>query len=265
MRQLPAHAFRMAGKGGTLAPRNANIMADHAPDGLNLTVASYNIHKAIGRDRKRDAERILTVLGELDADVIALQEADLRFGSRAAVLPKEALHEQHWQIVPVSDRPASMGWHGNALLVRRGIDIVDAEPLRLPALEPRGALKVRLAKDGAEFCVASMHLDLSGLIRRKQLQAVCTALQAEDAASIMLGDFNEWSANLGALRVLKDNWTVLAPGRSFPSGNPIAQLDRIVHSTHWHAHHCHVHRSPLASLASDHLPVRAEVVLLPKK
>src|SRR5690606_36384091 len=68
--------------------------------GLTLTVASYNIHKAIGRDRKRDAERILTVLGELDADVIALQEADLRFGSRSAVLPKEALHEQHWQIVP---------------------------------------------------------------------------------------------------------------------------------------------------------------------
>ncbi len=52
---------------------------------MQLTVATYNIHKGIGRDGVRDAERIIAVLREMDADVIALQEADERFGSRASV------------------------------------------------------------------------------------------------------------------------------------------------------------------------------------
>ncbi len=47
-------------------------------------VATYNIRKAIGTDRRRSPERILDVLAELDADVVALQEADRRFGPRLA-------------------------------------------------------------------------------------------------------------------------------------------------------------------------------------
>ncbi len=40
---------------------------------LQLKVASYNIRKAIGLDRKRDPDRIISVLREVDADIIALQ------------------------------------------------------------------------------------------------------------------------------------------------------------------------------------------------
>ncbi len=50
---------------------------------MQLRFASYNIHKAVGLDRKRDPERIMSVLREVDADIIALQEADLRVGTRA--------------------------------------------------------------------------------------------------------------------------------------------------------------------------------------
>lgn len=226
---------------------------------MQLTFASYNIHKAVGLDRRRDPERIMTVINELDADVVALQEADLRFGSRAAVLPREVLDEHHWQVAPLSLRPGGMGWHGNALLVRRGITILDAESIALPSLEPRGAMRAHLELEGVEFSVAAMHLDLSGLIRRRQVATVCGAMENTDRASVLLGDLNEWSAGAGALRAFGDDWTVLTPGRSFPSRRPLAALDRIVHSAHWEAGDCHVHHSALAAVASDHLPVRAQL------
>src|SRR4051812_26782166 len=40
------------------------------------TIASYNIHKCVGTDGRFDPERISRVVAEIDADVIALQEAD---------------------------------------------------------------------------------------------------------------------------------------------------------------------------------------------
>ena len=109
-----------------------------------IRVASYNMRKAIGTDRQRRPERTLEVLRELDADVIALQEADRRFGERESVLPKALLDETPWRAVAVNKRARSLGWHGNALLVRRDIEIVHAEPLDLPTLEPRGAVRADL-------------------------------------------------------------------------------------------------------------------------
>ena len=58
-----------------------------------IKVASYNMRKAIGTDRRRNPERILEVLCEIDADIIALQEADRRFGARAAVLSTHLIDE----------------------------------------------------------------------------------------------------------------------------------------------------------------------------
>ena len=60
---------------------------------MELTFASYNIHKGVGLDRRRDPERILAVLREIDADVIALQEADRRLGRRETVIPRQMLQD----------------------------------------------------------------------------------------------------------------------------------------------------------------------------
>jgi endonuclease/exonuclease/phosphatase family metal-dependent hydrolase len=228
---------------------------------LRLTFASYNIHKAVGLDRRRDPERILTVLHELDADVVALQEADLRFGSRAAVLPRALLEEHHWQVAALSMKPSGMAWHGNAILVRRGVvEILAAEPIALPVLEPRGAVCARLKHEGVEFKVVGMHLDLSGLLRRHQVETICKSMHQRGGPAVLMGDLNEWSVRGGALRAF-DGWEVLSPGRSFPSRRPIAQLDRIVHSSEWRCEGASVHHSALAAVASDHLPVTAALSL----
>ncbi len=128
---------------------------------MKLTFASYNIRKAVGLDRRRDPERILSVLREIDADVVALQEADRRIGRRASALPMAMiLDHTHYRPVPLSMRPDSIGWHGNALLVKRGIEIVSAAPVPLPVLEPRGAIRADLLIEGRAVRVVGMHLDL---------------------------------------------------------------------------------------------------------
>ncbi len=100
---------------------------------MQLTFASYNIHKAVGLDRRRDPERIMAVLREIDADVVALQEADRRFGEREAALPLQLIEEQgHYRAVPLALRQNSLGWHGNALLVRRGITVAEGAVVHCP-------------------------------------------------------------------------------------------------------------------------------------
>lgn len=235
---------------------------------MQLTVASYNIHKAVGLDRRRDPERIIAVLREIDADVIALQEADLRFGTRAGVLPRQVLDDHTpYRVVPIDHghlgRPDSMGWHGNALLVRREIEVTSATMVPLPTLEPRGAIRADLMMAGRPLRIVGMHLDLSGLRRRQQVRTVlhhCRDCEGDHPA-VLMGDFNEWSRHGGCFREITAPWRLLAPGRSFPSRRPVAQLDRIAVSDHWEVASSGVHHSPLAAIASDHLPVLARLTL----
>jgi endonuclease/exonuclease/phosphatase family metal-dependent hydrolase len=229
---------------------------------MQITVASYNIHKAVGLDRRRDPERILSVLREIDADVIALQEADRRFGERASVLPRQAIDEHTpWRVVPLRTRPESIGWHGNALLVRREIEVAAAAVVHLPMLEPRGAVRADLFVGGRKVRVVGMHLDLSGLRRRHQLRSVLSHVAAcgKHCPTVLMGDFNEWATHGGSLREFDHDWHVLAPGRSFPSRQPLASLDRIVVSHDWDSWQAAVHHSALAARASDHLPVYARI------
>lgn len=235
---------------------------------MQLTFASYNIHKAVGIDRRRDPERIIAVLREIDADVVALQEADLRYGARASVLPRQSLDDHTpYRVVAIDHghvgRPDSMGWHGNALLVKREIEVAGVAMVPLPTLEPRGAIRADLMVAGRRLRVVGMHLDLSGLRRRQQVRTVLDHCRdcAEEAPAVLMGDMNEWSRSGGCFRELAAPWRLLAPGRSFPSRRPVAQLDRIAVSAEWEVAGCAVHHSPLAAIASDHLPVLARLEL----
>jgi len=134
---------------------------------------------------------------------------------------------------------------------------VDVAPVTLPMLEPRGAVCATLKVSGQLVRVVGMHLDLSGLRRRHQVAAVCNHITtyADPAPAVLMGDMNEWGARGGALAAFDAGWRVLAPGRSFPARRPIAQLDRIVATPEWSIDALGVHHSPLAAVASDHLPV----------
>ncbi len=249
-----------------------------------LTVASYNMRKAIGLDRRRDPKRVLDVLHEIDADVVALQEADKRFGGRGAAVPHELI-DDHGVYKPVhlgvrhrrplenarkhADRllninTRNIGWHGNALLVKRHVGVIDCAALDLPTLEPRGAVMAELLLDGDRpVRVIGMHLDLSGLWRRRQVRAILDAVakRRQKMPTVLMGDTNEWREAAGCLKDLGPEFQVAPTGPSFHSRHPVASLDRIIVDRELRIDAAGVHSSAAARRASDHLPIWARLSL----
>ena len=255
------------GAGVTLAP--------------TITVASYNMRKAVGLDRRRDPRRVLEVLHEIDADVVALQEADKRVGGRGSAIPHELI-DAHSHYKPVhlgvrhkrtlekvrkhTDRllnvdTRNIGWHGNAILVKPHVGVLDCAALDLPTLEPRGAVIAELLIRDVPIRVVGMHLDLSGLWRRRQAHAILAHLDASARRlpTVMMGDLNDWTAQSGCLRDFARHFAFAETGRSFHARRPVARLDRIMVSPELSVSGSGVHDSAAARTASDHLPVWADV------
>jgi len=239
------------------------------------------MRKAIGLDRRRDPQRILDVLHQIDADVVALQEADKRFGGRGSAVPHELI-DTHGIYKPVHlgvshKRPLekarkhaeklfkvstrNIGWHGNALLVKRHIGVLDCAALELPMLEPRGAVMAELLIGDQAIRVIGMHLDLSGLWRRRQIRCILDAIASrrQQMPTVLMGDTNEWRTAAGCLKDLEPDFHVAPTGLSFHARHPIAALDRIIVHKDLNIEAAGVHASAAARRASDHLPVWARL------
>lgn len=254
-------------------------------DGVNsrpcITVASYNMHKAVGLDGRRDPHRVLRVLQEIDADIVALQEADKRVGGRGSTVPHELIdshglyqpvhfgvrHKRMFekararadQFLKINSR--NIGWHGNAILVKPHVGVLGCAALELPTLEPRGAVMAELLVRESPLRVIGMHLDLSGLWRRRQMRSILQAIAArpQKMPTILMGDTNEWRTVAGCLNDLKPEFHIAPTGPSFHARHPVAQLDRIIVHKDLNIEAAGVHMSPTARRASDHLPIWARI------
>ena len=227
---------------------------------MHLRIASYNIHKCLGLDRRRRPDRILAVLAALNADVVVLQEVDHRLGPRPAALPRDLLERTTGlKTLPFPLSPLSLGWHGQTILARQDLHLDALHRIELPGLEPRGALQADFSSGQIAFRVVGLHLGLIRRYRRMQLDAIRAALSHRTAMpTLILGDFNEWSTRGGA-EVLGSAFHVHSPGPSFPATGPVARLDRIALGLDAHLVRTGVHAEGLARIASDHLPIWADV------
>jgi endonuclease/exonuclease/phosphatase family metal-dependent hydrolase len=229
-----------------------------------LTVASYNIRKSVGLDWKRQPDRILDVICEIDADIIALQEVDRRFGRRESSLSVEHIGEST-DYVPVrfGARPTSLGWHGNTILVRKSAKVLTHRQIHLPQLEPRGAVLADIEINGIVVRTIGMHLGLVGLWRNRQARAVLDHLEKleERLPTVIMGDLNQWTTEGGALAHFAETHNIVAPGPSFHSSRPMLPLDRIITDLDFTVESAGVHTSEQARRASDHLPVWAKLKL----
>lgn len=229
-----------------------------------LKVASYNIRKSLGTDRRRQPERIMQILAEINADIVALQEVDLRLGARVSTIPAEAiLDHSDYKPVRVGIRQHSLGWHGNAILVRKNAEVVDQKRIDIPSFEPRGAVLADVKVDGKLVRIIGMHLGLIGTTRLKQAQAIVEYLEQIEgkAPTVIMGDLNQWAPDGGCLAQFAVHHNVIAPGPSFHSRRPMLGLDRIITSRDIELVDTGVHNTPLASKGSDHLPVWANLNL----
>jgi endonuclease/exonuclease/phosphatase family metal-dependent hydrolase len=227
---------------------------------MTVRLVSYNIRKAVGLDWRRNPHRILDVLAALDPDIVVLQEADRRLGPRRAAIPKRLIEaETDLFVANLATNDVSLGWHGNAILLRRGIQVVDLDRIELPGLEPRGAVLARIETVVGEFLVIGVHLALMRKWRRRQLATIRSHLSEDDAAcSVLVGDFNEWSADAG-LEPLSDIYNVVAPGMTFHSSRPSAALDKVALGRRMTLVNAGVDESFRARRSSDHLPIWLEL------
>jgi endonuclease/exonuclease/phosphatase family metal-dependent hydrolase len=226
--------------------------------------ASYNVHKCVGTDRRFDPDRIAAVIAEINPDVIALQEADKRFGDRQGLLDLGALREATGLTpVPVANGHRGHGWHGNLLLTRGGT-ARKVRQVTLPGLEPRGALMADIELAAGAIRVLGVHL---GLLRHSRLLQVSSllahAVEMEDLPVILMGDMNEWRRERrSALSGFAASLGPLPQGvASFPAYYPMLALDRMIARPAGILGPIEVHDSPLARRASDHLPIKARVTL----
>ncbi len=222
-----------------------------------LRIASYNIRKARGLDQKVRPGRTLDVINGLDADIIVLQEADKRLGPRPPAIPREMIEaETDFTLIELSANSHSLGWHGNAVLVRDAASVRKTDRLNLRGLEPRGAVAVDF-DIGPGLRVIGAHLGLRRRDRVGQLTALRDAA-ADHGATVIAGDFNEWSPRRG-LEPLEGHFVTHAPGHSFHARRPIAGLDRFALTAEVTLRDSGVEEGPLAKRASDHLPIWSDI------
>ena len=220
-----------------------------------LRIASYNVHACRGTDGRKDAARIVRVIEELGCDTIGLQEVDYRLDYIGKKLGMQA--------IPGLTLARHDGPFGNALLTRRKVLDVRRLGFTYSRREPRNALDVDLEVNGETVRVIVTHLGLWPAERRFQVQQILKLLKQTPVSErvIVLGDINEWLPLGRPLRWMNALFGRCPAERSFPSRWPLVALDRVWVRPRHALLALKAHRTPLAELASDHLPVKALIAL----
>jgi endonuclease/exonuclease/phosphatase family metal-dependent hydrolase len=228
-----------------------------------LVVATYNVHRCIGRDGCMVPERVAAVIRELDAQLVGLQEVDscANAGLSGGQMERLAQATGLTAIAGPTLRRAD-GHYGNVLLSARQVLEVTRWDLSVAGREPRGAIDATVDTGRGELRVLVTHLGLQAAERRVQLRRISQMLGSADERPVLLmGDINEWlplSPRLRALRarVGRSPWKA-----TFPARWPLLGLDRIWVRPPRAVLALSVHRSALARAASDHLPLKASIAL----
>ena len=225
---------------------------------MYLKIATYNIHSCVGTDGRFDPARTSQVLGELAADIIALQEVENPAIDNLTLL--ESLAEATG-LTPIAGPTIAMRsrHYGNALLTALPIAKIRRIDLSQPGREPRGALDVTLVSGDQTLRVLATHLGLKPAERREQVKALLAETTGDERAypSVLLGDINEWALWGRPLRWLRRHFEPTPGPASYPSCCPLLALDRIWARPRAMLGTVETHRSPAARTASDHLPVKS--------
>ncbi len=242
---------------------NQRALASVAAVASSVRVVTYNIHTCVGVDRRYDPGRIGAVLREINADIACLQEVDVR--------RRIGWQADQWaflgqvtgcRVITAAGIREHRGRFGNAILTRFPVLGAYSIDLTVAGHQPRSAIDADLLLGDRVLRVIATHFGLNAAERCLQANRLMAALGEPGAtnwlpahAVLLMGDLNEWRGRAGAIRSLDRRLGPSAAARTFPSWMPMLPLDRIYADGPAILRDVSVYRSPLARLASDHLPL----------
>lgn len=228
--------------------------------GRCIRVMTWNIHGGIGPDGRRDLGRIVRLVQAHNPDILALQEVDSR-GRPAQDPPPLAFltaalgeHQAEARTIVAED-----GHYGHAVISRWPMSAVKLHDLSYWKFEKRCAIECDIETPYGPVNLSAVHLGLWFSERRRQARQLAQIADSDHRVSIMLGDFNDWPWRGPVRRALADTLPARTHHRTWPSFRPMLLLDRIycrpreAMITSW--------VDPAGRMASDHLPVFADITL----
>ncbi|MEQ9411771.1 MAG: endonuclease/exonuclease/phosphatase family protein [Fuerstiella sp.] len=244
-----------------------------------LRVMTYNAHRCVGLDGKCRPRRIADVIADADADLIALQEIDVHrsrtghLDQTAEIAAQLGMYHRFFPVWSGDD-----GQYGLAILSRYPFSPVREHILTEADLakgrEARGAMWGSIETESGPVHFLNTHLGLRTRERQRQSDELLSARWMNDLQTkepvILAGDLNagpksavmrKLTRHLRCVQLVAEDHR---PQRTFASMLPLRRIDHILVSRHFHVSTVAVPRTHVSTRASDHLPVCAEVVLVPE-
>ena len=236
-----------------------------------LRIATYNIHKCRGVDGRVHPERVARVLEEINADIVSLQEVVSHEGASISDHQADYLAGRLGLFGAMGEtRKHRGGAYGNVTLSRWDFKMVRPIDITIGGREQRVALRTDIRVGHHVLHMFNVHLGTAVRERRQQARRLVDRdlLRAMDISGprIVLGDFNEWVRGLVTKTLvaefhLTDLRAHLPRARSYPALLPLLHLDHIYFDHHLRVEKAFYHRSRRSLIASDHLPLVADLVL----
>jgi endonuclease/exonuclease/phosphatase family metal-dependent hydrolase len=233
---------------------------------VDLRIATYNIHRSRGMDRRVSPSRIAEVLREIAPDIVALQEV-VGAGPSGSGQAEEigAALGMGWVMAPVRHLRKHM--FGNVIMSRFPILHHTQYELSWRTCEERGCQRADLdLGDGRLVHIYNVHLGTAVLERRYQAPRLAAFVHDHRVRGpkIILGDFNEWmrglaTHTLSALFKSIDIHEHLRRRRTYPGFFPVLHLDHIYYEGQVDVRSVELPRTRKALMASDHLPLVANL------
>lgn len=235
-----------------------------------IRIATYNVHKCRGLDRRVSPERIAEVIKEIDPDVVAIQEIlDVQDGRPEFDQARRiAAQVNGYHTCFGENRSLHGGRYGNMTLSRLPVQLCRNYDVTWRKRERRGCLRTDLqVSDSAVLHIFNVHLGTGFVERRHQVRRLLSTdvLNQSDFLDprIVVGDFNEWTRGL-ASRFMGNAFKAVEPraflryARTYPGILPFLHLDHFYYDDRLSLKHFRLHRTRKALIASDHLPLVAE-------
>jgi endonuclease/exonuclease/phosphatase family metal-dependent hydrolase len=241
-------------------------VTDTKPRHVDLRIATYNIHRCRGMDRRTSVARIADVIRELDADVIALQEV-IGAGPAGPGQAEELGAALGMGWVMHSVRTLRGHQFGNVVISQHPIVAHGHYELTWRTCEERACQRADVdLGNGRLLHVYNVHLGTAVLERRYQAGRLAAFVHDHrvKGPKVILGDFNEWlrglaTKTLSSLFKSIDILEHLKRRRTYPGLFPVLHLDHIYYEGEMTVRRLELVRTRKALMASDHLPLVADL------